>query len=257
MPATGSGRGGGVRRSGYLLFALTFLAGAGFAQTPSIADEPATVAPPDCPESRPIRPPVFPAQMVREKRSGSVVLDLEVDDCGRVTNASLRKRSRREFNEVAIASVMGASLSAEQLARVEDGHFELAIEFEKPRDVKPAPLDWPVTHAHPRYVADLEPIGYATAQQAKDAIRDPEGRMWVPPFPVRGSRFVQMGEPGQREFWYFLSVDGQAKLAVRYRPVVEDGEAIVRIAMLCEDTAEACERLQAAFMQGLPFAKAK
>src|SRR3546814_10851396 len=55
----------------------------------------------------------------------------------------------------------------------------------------------------------------------------------------------------------FLSADRVAKLAVRYRPVLEDGEAIVRIAMLCEDTAAACERLQAAFMQGLPFAKAR
>src|SRR3546814_11351302 len=62
---------------------------------------------------------------------------------------------------------------------------------------------------------------------------------------------------GQREFWYFLSVDRLAKLAVRYRPVLEDGEAIVRVAMLCEDTEAACERLQAAFMQGLPFAKAR
>src|SRR3546814_9433222 len=38
----------------------------------------------------------------------------------------------------------------------------------------------------------------------------------------------------------FLSADRVAKLAVRYRPVLEDGEAIVRIAMLCEDTAAAC-----------------
>jgi TonB family protein len=246
-----------MRRYGYLLLATTFLAGSGFAQPPSNVDGATTTAPPDCPESRPIRPPEFPVQMVREKRSGSVVLDLEVDACGRVTNASLRKRSRREFNEAAIASVMGASLSAEQLARVEDGHFELEIEFEKPRDIKPAPLNWPATHAHPRYVADSEPIGFATAQQANDAFRDPEQRMWTSPFPVRGSRFVQMGEPGQREFWYFLSVDRMAKLAIRYRPVVEDGEAIVRIAMLCEDTTAACEQLQAAFMQGLPFAKAR
>lgn len=246
-----------MRRSGYLLVATTFLAGAAFAQPPSNADVPTAAAPPDCPESRPIRPPLFPVQMVREKRGGSVVLDLEVDACGRVTDASLRKRSRREFNEAAIASVMGASLSAEQLARARDGHFELEVVFEKPRDIKPAPLDWPATHAHPRYVADIEPIGFATARQANEAIRDPERRFWTSPFPVRGSRFVQMGEPGQREFWYFLSVDRLAKLAVRYRPVVEEGEAIVRIAMLCEDTAAACEQLQAAFMQGLPFAKAR
>src|SRR3546814_6331730 len=36
----------------------------------------------------------------------------------------------------------------------------------------------------------------------------------------------------------FLSADRVAKLAVRYRPVLEDGEAIVRIAMLCEAMAE-------------------
>src|SRR3546814_15645614 len=71
---------------------------------------------------------------------------------------------------------MGASLDAGQLARVKDGHFELEVVFEKPRDIKPSPLDWPATHAHPRYVADIEPIGFATARQASEAIRDPENR---------------------------------------------------------------------------------
>ena len=243
-----------MRSLGYLLFAGAVLAGAALAQSPANTD----AAIPGCPESRPIRPPLFPVQMLREKRGGSVVLDLEVDACGRVIDASIRKRSRREFNEAAIASVMGASLSAEQLARVENGHFELEIEFQKPRgDIKPAPLDWPATHANPRYVADAEPIGFATAQAATDAIRDPQNRMWTPPFLVRGSRFVQMGEPGRREFWYFLSVDRTAKLAVRYRPVMEGEEAVVRVAMLCEDTAEACGRLRTAFMRGLPFAEAR
>src|SRR3546814_9240558 len=139
-----------MQRFGCLLLAATFLAGAGFAQPPSNADVPTAAASPACPESRPIRPPLFPVQMVREKRGGSVVLDLEVDACGRVIDASLRKRSRREFNEAAIASVMGASLDAGQLARGKDGHFELAGVFEKPRDIKPSPLDWPATHAHPR-----------------------------------------------------------------------------------------------------------
>src|SRR3546814_4684440 len=86
--------------------ASDLLTGAGFAQPPSNADVPTAAASPACPESRPIRPPLFPVQMVREKRGGSVVLDLEVDACGRVIDASLRKRSRREFNEAAIASVM-------------------------------------------------------------------------------------------------------------------------------------------------------
>src|SRR3546814_1647393 len=101
-----------MQRSGCLLFAMTFLAGAGLAQPPSNADVPTAAVSPACPESRPIRPPLFPAQMVRGKRGGSVVLDLEVDACGRVIDASLRKRSRRQFNEAAIASVMGASLDA-------------------------------------------------------------------------------------------------------------------------------------------------
>src|SRR3546814_10260811 len=132
--------GKGMQRFGCLLLARTFRAGAGLAQPPSNADVPTAAGSPACPESRPIRPPLFPAQMVREKRGGSVVLDLEVDACGRVIDASLRKRSRRQFNEAAIASVMGASLDAGQLARVKDGHFELEVVFEKQRDIKTAPL---------------------------------------------------------------------------------------------------------------------
>src|SRR3546814_9692789 len=82
-PAPGQGArqatpgGKGMQRSGCLLFAMTFLAGAGLAQPPSNADVPTAAVSPACPESRPIRPPLFPAQMVREKRGGSVVLDLE------------------------------------------------------------------------------------------------------------------------------------------------------------------------------------
>src|SRR3546814_7609839 len=87
-PGQGAGQatpgGKGMQRSGCLLFAMTFLAGAGLAQPPSNADVPTAAVSPACPESRPIRPPLFPAQMVREKRGGSVVLDLEVDACGRV-----------------------------------------------------------------------------------------------------------------------------------------------------------------------------
>src|SRR3546814_11452198 len=104
--------------------------------------------------------------MVREKRGGSVVLDLEVDACGRVIDASLRKRSRGEFNEAAIASVMGASPDAGQLARVKDGHFELEVEFEKPRGIKPPQLDWPASNAQPPYASEPPPTGSATARQA-------------------------------------------------------------------------------------------
>src|SRR3546814_12406106 len=132
-----------MQRSGCLLFAMTFLAGAGLAQPPSNADVPTAAVSPACPESRPIRPPLFPAQMVREKRGGSVVLDLEEDACGRVIDASLRKRSRRQFNEAAIASVMGASLDDGQRARGKDGHFEREVGFDKRRGTKPATLDGP------------------------------------------------------------------------------------------------------------------
>src|SRR3546814_16495393 len=84
-----------MQRSGCLLFAMTFLAGAGLAQPPSNADVPTAAVSPACPESRPIRPPLFPAQMVREKRGGSGVLDLEVDACGRVIGAALPKQNGR------------------------------------------------------------------------------------------------------------------------------------------------------------------
>src|SRR3546814_18183066 len=113
-----------MQRFGCLLLAATFLAGAGFAQPPSNADVPTAAASPACPESRPLRPPLFPVQLVREKRGGSVVLDLEVAACGRVIDASLRQRSRMEFNEAPIPAETGASPDAGQLARATDGTSE-------------------------------------------------------------------------------------------------------------------------------------
>ena len=243
-----------------LLMGGMLWAGAACAQPalPADAPGPTVVTSQDCPPAQPIRPPYFPPAMVREGRNGVVVLDLEVDACGRVTRASIQKKSRKEFDEAALGSVRDASLSAEQLTKVKDGHFQLEVAFQKPRnDIKPQRIDWPTTHGSPRYVVDDEPIGYSKASEANDAIQDPDGRMWMPPYMVNGSRFVQVGEPGHREFWYFLSVDRVPKLAVRYRPMMQEGEAVVRLAMICEDTEESCAKTRAVFMQGLPFAKAR
>ena len=71
------------------------------------------------------------------------------------------------------------------------------------------------------------------------------------------SRFVQVGEPDAREFWLFVFKDGVANVAVHYRPVMVDGEPVVKLALRCGDTPEACIKTEEFLLQGLPFAKAK
>lgn len=238
---------------GRCLFWLIWLAGT--LAGPALANEPAPVvsdASP-CGSIPQVRTPQYPPTLMREKRKGRVVLDLRVDDCGRVTAVEVVESTRREFNEAAIASVEGRRLNDARRARVVDDHVRMEIEFTAPRDVTPAPLDWPTTHARPRYEADTTPLGFDTPAQANEGIDNPDGRMWLTPFRVVGSRFVQIGEPGQRMFWYFLSRDGEPKLAVRYRPMMEEGVAVVRVGVLCADTEVQCARTREVMLaQGLP-----
>jgi len=50
---------------------------------------------------------------------------------------------------------------------------------------------------------------------------------------------------------------GSVNVAAHYRPVMVEGEPVVKLAMRCDDTAEACAKAQEFLLQGLPFAKAR
>jgi hypothetical protein len=184
-----------------------------------------------------------------------VVLDLTVDACGRVLDAVVTRGDQPAFNAAALASVRGVTLSEAQRAATHDGHVSLPIRFGFEGGLSYQKVDWPRTHRRPRYLPDDQPMDYASAEAADAGIQAPPGLVWPSPYPIR-SRFVQLGPPEQREFWLFVSKGNVVNLAARYRPVLEAGEDVVRLAILCEDDPAACRKAEAFLLKGLPFAKA-
>ena len=209
-----------------------------------------------CPPPKTV-PPRYPHELLRRNKGGTVLLDLSIDACGRVLQASVKKPSgHRALDEAAQAAAMQSVLSPDERARAVNGHVERPIGFAvDPRTYTFPQTDWPSTHKRPRYV--LEPLaGYADVAAANTAIKSGREELRVPPYPMSG-RFIQLGSPGAREFWLFIHKGQEASLAARYRPVMEDGEAVVRLAVLCSDAPDACAKAQALLLKGLPFAKAK
>jgi TonB family protein len=209
-----------------------------------------------CAPGTPLRPPNYPVEMAARGLSGSVVLDLAIDTCGRVLDARLKQADKRAFNDAALASVKGVTLPESVRANAIDGHVALPIAFNLGPILSYQKVDWPKTHRRPRYEVDDVPMTYTNADAANKAIQSSPDLVWPSPYPVQ-SRFVQVGDPGGREFWLFTLKSGSVNVAAHYRPVMVEGEPVVKLAMRCDDTAEACAKAQEFLLLGLPFAKAR
>ena len=220
---------------------------------------PATGAAPTeagCPPPKRV-PPRYPSNLLIRGKGGTVLLDLSIDPCGRVLQATVRKPSgHRALDEAAQAAAMQSVLPPAERARAVNGRVEQPVSFGVDPVTYAYPrMDWPTTHKRPRYV--LEALTeFPDVAAANTAITSGMEDLRPPPYAVMG-RFVEKGTPGAREFWLFVHKDHQPNLAARYRPVMENGEPVVRLAVLCGDTPHACAKAQALLLKGLPFAKAK
>ncbi|WP_457098055.1 TonB family protein [Lysobacter sp. P5_B9] len=226
------------------------------AAAPVSAQQVPAAATDSCAPGTPLRMPIYPGEMAAREISGNVVLDLTIDKCGRVLDTRLKQADKRAFNDAALASVKGVTLPESLRANAIDGHVALPIAFNLGPILTYQKVDWPKTHQRPRYEVDDVPMAYASADAANKAIQSSPDLVWPSPYPVQ-SRFVQVGEPGAREFWLFTFKSGSVNVAAHYRPVMVEGEPVVKLAMRCEDTAEACSKAQEFLLQGLPFAKAR
>lgn len=213
-------------------------------------------AAPPCTPGKPLGGPVYPVEMAKRGIGGEVALDLTLDACGLVLDAVVKHGGQKVLNDAALASVKGVTLTASQRAGARDGHLSLPVVFNMKADLSYQKIDWPKTHRRPRYVMDDQAMAYATAAEADAAIKAPPDLVWPSPYAVR-SRFVQVGTPEAREFWLFVFKNGVANVAAHYRPVMVEGEPVVKLALRCADTPEACNSTQEFLLKGLPFAKAR
>lgn len=212
-----------------------------------------------CPE--PVRDaPVYPDDMRQARTQGSLVLDLRVDACGRVTEAAIAESSgHASFDASALAASRGWVLSRDVIGGAVDGRLRVPLDFKLPQH-RSYPYvgndDWPASHRRARYVLEGLP-GYATPEAVLDKHDLQPEVMLTPPYKyVRNMLFRQRGaEP--REYWLFIYIGDRASVAARYRLVMENGEPVVRVAFLCEGEPKHCARDRKMVMKGLPFAKAR
>ncbi len=231
-----------------IAFAATFASFGAFAQQP-VAQE--------CP--KPFRSNAqYPIEAMRRNISGEAIVAGRFDDCGRITEVLIRKKSGNKFiDSAAVESLKRTVLSESQRSKAVDGYYETVISFGMNNNIKSVRLDWPKTHGNPRYVVDESAIGFDSVGSANLAIRDSVANIVRPPVYEFAHRIVQFDAPTGREFWLFLYSNGNATVAARYRPIIENGQPTVKLAMLCELEPSQCDGVRDILMRGLPFAKAK
>ena len=249
---------------------LALVLAAGAQEAPAAAAE-ATA----CPAPRTVQPR-YPLQQARENKTGVVLVGARFDECGRVVETRVDKSSGiKAFDDAALVSVAGYVLSAEQQANAEGGWVQAPVRFGGFRTVVPREIPWPKSHRKPRYLPDEQPLAYESLAAFKAARPDATDVIYKPPYRMAGnpaegfihtSLVPDAGDPAV--FWFRYTVQpphpaspteplGASTLVgvARYRLVMEDGQPVVRLALLCERTADECERLRAFLFEGLPFAR--
>jgi hypothetical protein len=231
--------------------AILFTASSG-----SFAQESSVICPP--PRNVPV---VMPPEAVRMNFKGEVQVSVRFDDCGVVTEAKVTKRSRlQSVNDAALYSSKLMVLNQEQRAKAVDGWYTRVFSFagfNEPEGIKQVPVAWPASHANPLYVQDDSDIGFKTVAEADKTIADSVPNVVRPPAYPFVHRIVQVDAPNSREFWLFINSRGVTSVAARYRPIVENNQPVVHLAILCELNETQCNGVRELLMKGLPMAKAK
>jgi TonB family protein len=220
--------------------------------------------------------PRYPADRLFSGTQGKTLVLARIDDCGRVVEATVETGSgHSDLDEAALVAARASVLSPEQRARVPTGWVKLPFAFGGLRNVTPVAPDWPASHRRPRYLPDDQPIGFETIRALKNAklmrpllLKSPYGSASG----GKGTRVITVFEQEQanpRHFW--LSYVVQTGVAdqtgarrytsdvvamARYRLVQEAGEPVVRLAVLCEASADDCAQISGFLLEGLPTAKA-
>lgn len=213
----------------------------------------------DCPTPR-LTPPRYSPEMSRRGLEGTVMLDLEIDACGQVLEATVGTSSGEPaLDKAALDAAREWILPAGERAKAVDGHVRRELSFGRAPDleISYARLDWPRSHRRPRYVADDRPIGFASAAEAREAFHIPVGDNFAPPYRQIQSQFFRNKDSDEPEYWLFVYRAGTPNLAARYRLGTGEEQPVVRLAILCDDQPEACDKATTFLMKGFPFARAR
>lgn len=244
--------------------------------SPATANEDAPTAAADCPAPVTVLPR-YPIDDLRAGRTGTVVVGARFDDCGRVLETRVERRTGRGkgFAAAARASVEASVLDPAKRASAVDGWAQVEVKFGGVRTVSEVrEIPWPRSHRQPRYLPDEQPLPFADIPAFLAAgITDEQGVMRSPYAsatdaagqPVSTHLRPERADPSV--FWLSYVVQApppadpvaprtaaRTIAIARYRLVMEGGEPVVRLGLLCERATE-CEQLRAFLLEGLPFAR--
>ncbi len=232
----------------------------------------------DCPPPF-MAAPRYPAKQLMADVSGTTLVLARIDECGRVVEAKVSEGSGESaLDTEALVTVRAWVLSPAQITQVGGGPWvKMPVKFAGISNVSVQAPNWPRSHRRPNYLADDQAIGFDTIQaflESKVVRTNPVLRSpYASSVDGSGNR-VSIGfyaeAADSNTFWlsYFIQApdvvgaDGMPRRSAappvavaRYRLVMEDGEPVVRLALLCERAADECGRLEQFLLKGLPFAK--
>jgi len=211
--------------------------------------------------------PRYPAEMMRSNISGTTLVLARIDDCGRVLEPRVHASSgHAPLDAAALDTVRAWVLSPAQRAQVGGPWVKLPVKFGGVSTVTARDPAWPKSHRRPRYLPDETPFGFDSLQAFHDASRFKPGVVLKSPYRSVLKAGVMTTFHEDRDdpkvFWLSYVIHqpgrtmGENTVAIaRYRLVEEQGEPVVRLALLCEAPQEKCSELNGFLLQGLPTAK--
>ena len=203
--------------------------------------------------------PSYPQDMIEQGQGGTVLLDAVVDECGRVMRTEVKTGSGfPSLDQAAQVAVAQWVVGIDDRSNTADGHLEIPVAFnmEPAEKLRYGDPDWPSSHKRAPYVLE-ELSGFKSPAEVLATYHFSPDRMIAAPYPgVRNILFRQSGDDPV-EYWLFIYRKPDPTVAVRYRLVMENGEPVVRMAFLCDNTSRSCARDRKFLKKGLPFARAK
>lgn len=203
--------------------------------------------------------PVYPIDMMRRGKGGTVLLALDIDACGKVKHVVVKQSSgQKQLDDAAVTATTQWVLDPVARAKAVAGTVELPVSFGMSPDqaIPYAELSWPKSHKRPQY--RLEPMPeFGSADAAVQAIGVPIKKVIKPPYPGIQSQFFRHGDGAVPEYWLFLYKGRSPNLAARYRLTYDGTQPTVVLSIACDDQPEACANASNFLMKGLPFARAK
>jgi TonB family protein len=200
--------------------------------------------------------PHYPAQALRDKKGGEVIVAIWIDKCGRAVKSEVFKSSGNKLlNSAALEAASKSVFNRANDLDQELSRIEVPYKFTSDKkEYKSEKVLWPASHKKAYFVLDETPMQFETVQEAKAKIGSEPYRLisWRPV-----QQMMQINnEDG--DIWLFLAdnVTYKYKVAARYHRISAE-KPTVNVQVLCDPAILDCGKMKATLLKSglLPFAK--